>query len=67
MKKVRTIINVALGSMIAALGLSSCDNQVCLYGPDPGLGADTTVRVMYGVTPTDGDFQESNYDYTDND
>ena len=51
MKKVRTIINIALGSMIAALGLSSCDNHICLYGPDPGVGADTTVHVMYGVTP----------------
>ena len=51
MKKVRMIINVALGSMIAAIGLSSCDNQVCLYGPDPNTNIDTTVHCMYGVDP----------------
>ena len=51
MKKIRSIINIALGSMIAALGLNSCDNQVCLYGPDPKSDIDTTVHCMYGVDP----------------
>ena len=52
MKKVRSIINIALGTLIAALGLSSCDTQVCLYGPGPEPSpVDTTVKCMYGVNP----------------
>ena len=51
MKKVRGFINVALGSFIAALGLSSCDRQVCLYGPNPNTYVDTTAHCMYGVDP----------------
>ena len=57
MKKVRSIINIALGSMIAALGLSSCEGAK-KYGPDPNLEVlygpapiDTTVHCMYGVDP----------------
>ena len=60
MTKVRGFINIALGSMIAALGLSSCDNQVCLYGPDPNTEIDTTVHCMYGVNPDIVEIPEEN-------
>lgn len=52
MKKVRSIINIILGSMIAALGLSSCEKHelVPMYGI-PNEEIDTTVHCMYGVTP----------------
>ena len=55
MKKVRSIINIALGTMIAALGLSSCERFV-KYGAPPiedldSSYLDTTVRCMYGVNP----------------
>ena len=52
MKKIRSIVNVALGTMIAGLGLSSCDTHMVAYG-DPFVGdeIDTTVHCMYGVNP----------------
>ena len=52
MKKIRTIVNIALGSMIAALGLTGCekDYPVVKYGPMVG---DTTVQCMYGVPAPD--------------
>ena len=52
MKKVRLIINGVLGSMVAALGLTSCEEHMVKYGipDDPGY-ADTTVHCMYGVNP----------------
>lgn len=58
MKKARTTINIILGSMIAALGLTSCEPRV-KYGPNPEFEVlygpapveDTTVHCMYGVTP----------------
>ena len=48
MKKVRTTINVLLGSLIAALGFTSCEHHelVPMYGLPY---VDTTVQVMYGV------------------
>ena len=56
MKKVRSVINVVLGSIITALGLSGCERAV-MYAPDPNLEVlygpapiDTTVHCMYGVT-----------------
>ena len=57
MKKIRFVINIALGSMIATLGLTGCEkNYPVLYGPNPvekyGVpSVDTTVRCMYGVNP----------------
>lgn len=56
MKKVRTIINTALGSMVAALGLTACGSSeiTCEYGvpiEKYGCPIDTTVRCMYGVDP----------------
>ncbi|MBO7458681.1 MAG: hypothetical protein J6T80_05445 [Paludibacteraceae bacterium] len=53
MKKVRSAINVFLGSLITALGLNSCERAV-MYAPDPMYGpeyTDTTVHAMYGVNP----------------
>ena len=59
MKRVRTWINIALGAMITALGLSSCEGAK-KYGPDPNLEVlygpapiedDTMVHCMYGVDP----------------
>lgn len=60
MRKVRTIVNLALGAMITALGLSSCEGAK-KYGPDPDLEVlygpptveDTTVHCMYGVPNPD--------------
>lgn len=55
MKKVRTFINVALGSIIAALSMTSCDKKdkeiyyVAKYGIP--LEIDTTIHCMYGVDP----------------
>ena len=56
MRKIRSIINIALGSMIAALGLTGCKDTLVMYGsPEPmekyGCPVDTTVQCMYGVTP----------------
>jgi hypothetical protein len=59
MRKVRTIVNLALGAMITALGLSSCEgakkygpdpNFEVLYGPAP-IEEDSTVQCKYGVNP----------------
>lgn len=50
MKKVRTFINVALGSMIAALGLSSCGAPMVKYGVPEDPVVDSTMQVMYGVS-----------------
>ena len=52
MKKVRTTINVLLGSLIAALGVTGCEEPQVKYGvliPEYGCPVDTTVQVMYGV------------------
>lgn len=55
MKKVRSIINVALGSIIAALCMTSCDKKdkeiyyVAKYGIPYEI--DTTAHCMYGVDP----------------
>ena len=52
MKRVRTIINVILGSVIAALGITSCENANIEYPAEKyGCPTDTTVHCMYGVTP----------------
>ena len=54
MKKVRSIINIALGTLIAALGLSSCEHYVKYGAPIDEYGnpyIDTTARCMYGVDP----------------
>lgn len=51
MRRVRTIINLTLGSMIAALGLNSCAEPLVKYGTPTDVYADTTVHCMYGVTP----------------
>ena len=49
MRKVRSFINVVLGSLVAVLSLNSCETQHVVlekYGvPD----VDTTVHCMYGV------------------
>lgn len=55
MNKTRIIVNVILGSMITALGLSSCERYV-KYGAPPvedleSPSIDTTVHCMYGVNP----------------
>ena len=54
MKKVRTVINVVLGSMVAALGLNSCEHHdeevLPLYGI-PYEEIDTTAQCKYGVNP----------------
>lgn len=52
MKKVRSVINIVLGAIISALGLSSCEELLVakygvpevLYGPDPYVTAE-----KYGV------------------
>ena len=54
MKKARNVINLVLGSIIAALGLSSCEHAdmygpAPMYAPDPYI--DTTAHCMYGVNP----------------
>ena len=52
MKKVRSIINIVLGSLIAMIGLRSCGEQEVLYGipiEKYGCPVDTTVHAMYGV------------------
>ena len=52
MKRVRSIINIVLGSLIAALGLTSCERSGEVY-PIEKYGspyADTTVHCMYGVS-----------------
>ena len=53
MKKVRSIVNIVLGSLIAALGLSGCERYVKYGAPveEYGFPYDTTVRAMYGVNP----------------
>ena len=53
MKRIRTTIHVILSSMVAAVGLTSCEAPMVKYGvpDDPGY-IDTTVRCMYGVDPT---------------
>jgi hypothetical protein len=58
MNKVRRFINTALGSVIAALGITGCGTTSveCMYGvPAEKYGVppfeDTTVRAMYGVDP----------------
>jgi len=51
MRKVRTIVNLALGSTIAALGLNSCAEPLVKYGTPADIYSDTTVHCMYGVTP----------------
>ena len=52
MKRVRSIINIILGAMIAALGLTGCEREelVPMYGI-PSEEIDTTAHCMYGVTP----------------
>ena len=66
MRKVRSIINLTLGSMIAAFGLSACNNGelVVEYGvPIVKYGSpyvDTTMHCMYGVDPTIPDEPEEN-------
>ena len=53
MKQIRSFINIALGSLVAALGLSGCHEALVKYGvPVEKYGApyvDTTVHCMYGV------------------
>lgn len=53
MKKVRGFINIMLGSLIAALGLSSCERTVEYGVPIVKYGSpiDTTLHCMYGVDP----------------
>ena len=54
MRKVRMMINVALGSMVAALTLSACHKkeEVTIYATDYGIPyIDTTAHCMYGVDP----------------
>ena len=50
MKKVRSFINVVLGSLVAALGLNGCDTpqqiELVKYGVPY---VDTTMDCMYGV------------------
>lgn len=52
MKRVRSIINIILGSLIAALGLTSCERSgEAFYIVEYGCPfADTTVHCMYGVS-----------------
>ncbi len=53
MNKTRIIVNVILGSMITALGLSSCEGAK-KYGPAPMYGPvpdDEIIQVKYGVNP----------------
>ena len=55
MKKVRTIVNIVLGALITALGLTNCENRL-KYGPDPEVlygppPEDTVVQCKYGVNP----------------
>lgn len=60
MKKVRSIINIILGSIIAALGITSAGCE-CKYGvmiPEYGCPIDTTVHCMYGVDPVVIDFPD---------
>ena len=63
MKRVRTTINVLLGSLIAALGVTGCEEPQVKYGvliPEYGCPVDTTVHVMYGVPSPglDADFPD---------
>ena len=68
MKKVRSVINIVLGSMIATLGLSSCERYVKYGAPIDEYGIpyiDTTAHCMYGVNPNpninwDEDIEENN-------
>ena len=65
MKKVRSIVNIVLGSLIAALGLSGCERYVKYGAPveEYGFPYDTTVRAMYGVNPNVNiDWDEENND-----
>ena len=54
MRKVRSVINIALGSIIAALCITSCEKNkeeswaIVKYG-SPYI--DTTAHCMYGVDP----------------
>ena len=70
MKKVRSIINIALGSMVAALSFSNCEGPRVKYGVDIEVKygspyIDTTAHCMYGVNPNpnvnwDEDIEENN-------
>lgn len=56
MKKVRTTVNIILGSMVAAIGLTGCEGQMVKYGvpfDDDTSFVDTTVICMYGVPNPD--------------
>jgi len=60
MKRIRTWLNIALGSLVSLLGLSGCDRALVkygppedfevLYGPAP-IEEDSTVNCKYGVNP----------------
>lgn len=54
MKRIRSVIHIILSSLIAALGLSSCEYAVKYGGPVEKYGCqvDTTVHCMYGVDPS---------------
>ena len=56
MKRIRTSLNVILGSLIAALGVTGCEQPMVKYGvlvPEYGCPVvDTTVHCMYGVDPS---------------
>ena len=49
MKKVRSFINIVLGSLVAALGLNSCETQHVVLEKYGVPYVDTTVHCMYGV------------------
>ena len=49
MKKVRSFINVVLGSLVAALGLNGCETQQVPMEKYGVPYVDTTMRCMYGV------------------
>jgi|GEM_PF-4041573 len=53
MKKVRSIINIVLGTIIAALGLTGCESQNEVFVKYGSPYADTTVHLMYGVVYPD--------------
>lgn len=55
MKRVRSIINIVLGSIIAALCLTSCEKNKVEYWSIVKYGSpyiDTTAHCMYGVDPS---------------
>lgn len=61
MRIIRSVINIILGSLVAAFSLSSCERHT-IYATDYGAPYfDTTVRCMYGVDPgiNDGDLDKN--------